>query len=387
MLRSQASEYTKSLELVPRIPSWARGLPSKAKSHVIARPTRLGLILLAAGQSGIRIVLLLAAVMIWSSLAAAQGTTEFTLQTSPLSTDAVAPGGEASIQLTIGSVNGFAGSVALSCQVTSNQATTATPVCTLSPPSVTPPATATATITTTTQTTTVGYSITITGTGPTTTYTTPPLQLTVLAVTPQFTITVQSQLAPSSVVAGSGAQGVVTINPINGYHSPSNSSDASKSGVYLSCATITPLVTPAPVCSFNPPNPTVVSVPVTSNLTVSTFGPVITGAAIRPPNLYALWLLMPMLAFVLVGTAASGKGFRAAWGFLALVIVTGALLVLPACGHTSTTTSTPNGTTPANTYTFTIVGVDSDGVISSNTGTTGSAGPTVNLTVTAPKTH
>jgi hypothetical protein len=39
--------------------------------------------------------------------------------------------------------------------------------------------------------------------------------------------------------------------------------------------------------------------------------------------------------------------------------------------------------TPANTYTFTIVGIDSNGVISSNTGTNTSA-PTVTLTVTAP---
>ena len=38
---------------------------------------------------------------------------------------------------------------------------------------------------------------------------------------------------------------------------------------------------------------------------------------------------------------------------------------------------------PANTYTFTIVGIDSNGVISSNTGTNTSA-PTVSLTVTTP---
>jgi hypothetical protein len=58
-------------------------------------------------------------------------------------------------------------------------------------------------------------------------------------------------------------------------------------------------------------------------------------------------------------------------------------ILTPACGSSGTTTTTPNGVTPANTYTFTIIGVDANGVVSSNsTGTTG--GPSVSLTVTAP---
>jgi hypothetical protein len=70
---------------------------------------------------------------------------------------------------------------------------------------------------------------------------------------------------------------------------------------------------------------------------------------------------------------------------LALFILSGSLLLLPACGtNTSTSTSTPNGITPANSYTFTIIGVDTNGVASSNTGSTTSAGPTVTLSVTAP---
>lgn len=338
-------------------------------------------------RAGVAVVCLLTAFVLGVSPALGQGTTEFTLQASNLSTDAVAPGGTASSSISIGSVNGFSGTVGLSCQVTSTQTTTSTPVCTVSPASVTPPATATATITTTTKTTTVGYSITITGTGPTTSYTTPAMTLTVLAVTPQFTITVQSAVAPSSVIAGSGAEGVISINPINGYSSPSDPTNPNKSGVYLSCATITPLVTIAPVCSFNPPHPAVISAPVTSTLTISTFGPVITGSLVRPRTFYGLWLTMPVLTLVGLGAAAGGKRSRKAWGLLALFIVSGAMLLLPACGNTTATTSTPNGTTPANTYTFTIVGVDTDGVISSNTGTTGTVSPTVTLTVTAPKPH
>jgi hypothetical protein len=40
--------------------------------------------------------------------------------------------------------------------------------------------------------------------------------------------------------------------------------------------------------------------------------------------------------------------------------------------------------TPNNTYSFTVVGVDANGVVSSNTGSSTSANPTVSLTVTSP---
>jgi hypothetical protein len=156
--------------------------------------------------------------------------------------------------------------------------------------------------------------------------------------------------------------------------------------VYLSCASISPLVTIAPVCSFSPPNPKVSpSGSETSTLTISTFGPVTTGFASRPRSFYALWFPLPLLVLAGFGAAAGGKRSRKAWGLLALFIMSGSMLLLPACGtNTSTSTSTPNGITPANTYTFTIIGVDTNGVASSNTGSTTSAGPTVTLSVTAP---
>ena len=68
---------------------------------------------------------------------------------------------------------------------------------------------------------------------------------------------------------------------------------------------------------------------------------------------------------------------------LSLVVLCGVFILTPACGSNPTTTSTPNGVTPANTYTFTIIGVDSNGVVSSNT-TSSTTAPTVSLTVTAP---
>jgi hypothetical protein len=205
-----------------------------------------------------------------------------------------------------------------------------------------------------------------------------PLALTVLAVTPQFTITVEKTVVPTTVPAGSGGQGVVTLNPINGY---------AGTDVTLSCASITPLVTIPPVCSFNPP--TVGGNVLTSTITISTFGPVITGAAAHPPDahstiFYGLWMPMPMLAVLGLGVAAGGSRSRRVYGMLALFVICGALLLTPACGNSTASTSTPNGITPNGTYSFTLRGVDSNGVISSNTTAT-TAAPTVSLTVNTPK--
>jgi hypothetical protein len=318
-------------------------------------------------------------------LSSASAQADFTLQATPFSPDAVAPGGTSSSNITIGTVNGFTGTVNLTCQVSSPQPTTSTPACAVSPTTVTPPAGATATITTTGLTTTVSYAITITGTGPSTTHTTPPQDLTVLAVTPQFTITVRSPVVPGSVPAGSGGEGTVIINPINGYSSPTRQIGGKTiTGITLSCASITPLVTIPPFCSFNPPSPTVNGTAVTSTLTISSYGPIITGAIAPHRTFYALWLPLPMLALVGLGAAVGGKRSRKAWGLLALFVIGGALFLMPACGNTTTTSTVPNGTTPNNTYTFTVVGVDANGVISSNTTSTTSANPTVTLTVTSP---
>jgi hypothetical protein len=149
---------------------------------------------------------------------------------------------------------------------------------------------------------------------------------------------------------------------------------------------MTPLVTIAPVCSFTYPNggPNLqvngtTSQPATLNIT--TFGPITTGAH-KVRGAFGLWLSLPLLG--LVGFGAAGRRARGAWVVLMALVLCGVFILTPACGNSSSTsTTTPNGVTPANTYTFTIIGVDSNGVLSSNTSTT-STGPTVSLTVTAP---
>ncbi len=90
-----------------------------------------------------------------------------------------------------------------------------------------------------------------------------------------------------------------------------------------------------------------------------------------------------MLALAGLGAAVGGKKSRKACGLLAVFVIGGALCLMPACGNTSNQTTTPNGITPNNTYSFVVSGVDTDGVISSNGGTT-TTNPTVSLTVTSP---
>jgi len=346
-----------------------------------------------AGHRGLALVCLLAVCLVFASAltpaAVAQGgTSEFTLQAASFDPDAVAPSGVSSSLIEVGSVNGFSGTVNLSCQVTSQQAATNPPLCTVSPASITVPASATATLTTQSTTSTQPYSITITGTGPTTTFTTPPLPLTVLAVSPQFTISVTGAVAPTSVPAGSGAQGVVTVNPVYGYVTPS-CPQGMDCGITLSCASMTPLVTIAPVCSFTYPGngPSLKvsgTTPASATLTIATFGPIPIGGS-RARNVFGLWFSLPLLGLVGFGAAVSGKRSRIAWGVMALFVLCGAFILTPGCGSNTISTTTPNGVTPANSYTFTIVGVDSNGVVSSNTSTT-TSGPTVSLTVTAPPT-
>ncbi len=335
-------------------------------------------------RQAIASVCLLLATIAFASLsspfAVAQGTSEFTLTANSFDPAAVGPGGTSSSLIQVGSVNGFSGTVNLSCQVTTSQQTTDMPACAVSPASVTVPASATATVTTLSTTPTVGYQITITGSTATTTYTTPALPLTVLAVVPQFTISVTTTISPTSVPAGSGATGVVTVNPIYGYVSPTGG------GVTLACASMTPLVTIAPVCTFTyPPQRTNLQVsgtPASAQLTISTFGPVTTGAASHPRVFYALWISLPLFGVIAIG-GVRGKRARRACTVWTLLLLSAALILVPGCGTTTTTTTTPNGVTPANTYSFTIIGVDSNGVVSSNTTST-TAGPTVSLTVTAP---
>src|SRR5579862_2119322 len=326
----------------------------------------------------------------------ARAATDFTITTLPLNPDAVVPGEVSSTNITVAPAvqGGSIGSpVSLTCTVTPVVPITSPyfPVCTVSPSSLSAAGGASATITTvaptqtTTGTPTIGYNITVTGTDSTGAVTSQPLTLTVLSVVPQFTISVQTALQPTSVPAGSGAQGIININPSNGYTTPLNGY------ITLYCSTISPLVTIAPVCTFSYNTPQGATIngsgPVTANITVQTTGNFSTGANTPSRDLpRALWLPVPLVGLVSLGAVLGGRKSRKAWGILALFILCASMLLLFSCAKakSSLPTVTPNGVTPANTYTFTLVGVDTNGVGSSNTGVSGSVSPTVTLTVTAP---
>jgi len=310
---------------------------------------------------------------------------DFAMQASTFNPPAMNPGGTSLSTVTLGSVNGFNGVVNLTCQVT--PASDTAPGCDVSPSQVSPPASAYVTVSGTNPTSSMAaapgsYVVTITGTGPSTSHQQTP-GITVLAVAPGFTITVQSGIVPSSVHAGSGGQAKININPLNGYALNGKDPNGQTQGVWLSCATVSPLVTVPPICSFDPQPAEVFGTVTPVTLTINTTAPPTTSRLTGGGGNYlALWLSFPVLGLVGCAAACNRKA-RGAFGLLALFVLGGAVLLTPACGNSnnsSTNPSSPNAITPKNTYTFTITGVDTNGVPSTNTTST-STGPTVTLTV------
>jgi hypothetical protein len=342
---------------------------------------KTGRIFRLASSQTIPIFWLLTASMLF--VPGAFGQADFTFQATTFNPPAMNPGGTSLSTVTLGTVNGFSGVVNLSCQVT--PATDTAPGCDVSPSQVTPPASASLTVTGTNPTSSLAaapgnYVVTVTGTGPSTSHQQTP-GITVLAVAPGYTITVQSGVVPSSVHAGSGGQATLNINPLNGY-ALNGQVNSEQQGVWLTCATVAPLVTVPPVCSFDPQPVPVFGTVTPVTLTIKTSAPPTTSRVIYGgQSHFALWFSFPVLG--LAGCAAAcKKKSRGAFGLLALFVLGGAVLLTPACGSNNSTTnpSSPNATTPKNTYTFTITGVDSNGVPSTNSSTT-STGPTVTLTV------
>lgn len=309
-----------------------------------------------------------------ASVSPVHGQTQtFTLTIPGLNRAAIQPNESDLGTITLGSVGGFNSPVSLSCQLTAGPATDPSPpVCEPpSPPSVIPPGSASVTITTTASTAAGLYTFLISGTGGGITQTAS-VSMTVQPVVEDYTLLVSPTTAtPGSIPAGGVATTTVTVSPIGTYgtNSPPHT-------VTFSCLSITPVVTLAPVCSFNPPSVTVSpSTPLTSTLTISTTGPTPTTWLWNPRIFYAFWLAIPALG--LVGLATTGTRKKGATGGLLLMVVAAGLLVLPACSSTRTVGT--NGNTPANTYTFTITAADEASTPPSNTTTT-----TVTLSVTNP---
>ena len=194
----------------------------------------------------------------------------------------------------------------------------------------------------------------------------------------------ESPVLPNTVQPGNGGVGTIDINPVFGY----------QGFVTLSCASITPLVTVPPQCQFSYPGNQTCPDAVNGQgvcvsgatgtqpikISITTAGPINTTRAMRGRTFYALWLPLPMLALTGLGAAVGGKRSHRAWSLLALFILSSSMLLLPSCTNLVPSKITPNGITPNGTYTFTLMGVDTSGNISSNTGTANTA-PAVTLTV------
>jgi hypothetical protein len=279
----------------------------------------------------------------------------------------VQPGGTTSAGLNL---QGTSASVALSCTVTSTQTTTNLPTCAVSPATATPPAQPSLTVDALPATVAGLYTVTVTGTDASGTATLP-LNLNVVGVSADYTVSVTTPAVPSSVAQGFGAKATITVTPIGSY----------TGNVTLFCLSVTPAVLSAPVCSFSPsPVPVTGGAPPTATLTVTTFGTSNTTTAKLGTSrlFYALWLAVPGLA--LVGAGAKGKLRKNALGLLLLLVVGGGFLFMLACNTSSNSSPTsPTGSvTPKGSYTFTITGVDQNGGAPSNNATTGT---TVTVTV------
>jgi hypothetical protein len=365
MLRSELLPSTSQCETLAK-PACA----NRAQTFVIWKRRILPRFFTARG--GLRVAAIVATALVLLATASAQ---DFSLQMTEFNPVAVDPGGNTSSNLTISPLNGFAGSVNLSCQVTSLQTDVTLPVCQVSPLTVTPPTGASVTITT--PSVPAGtYTVTITGTGGSSTQTAA-RTMTVLSVTPSFTITVATVVSPTSVPAGGRGVANINVNPLNGYGGM----------VTLLCSAVSPVTVAPPVCNFNPQTVTLSSSsPSLVTLTLTTIGPTTpttTSLAARK-GLYALWLPLPML--VVFGVAAGAKR-RRAWSLLALLVMGALVLLIPACSTTTTpqVVNDVNIVTPNGTYTFTVTGVDTTGATASNINSGGSS--SITLTVTASPTN
>jgi hypothetical protein len=284
-------------------------------------------------------------------------TATFTLTVlSPLSPPAVDPTGSSVAILNLQPIGSFSGTVSLTCAVTTgNSSAVSPPTCQVSPASATPPATPALTVTTTSPTSPGQYIITVTAISGSTTVLLP-LTLAVEPVTESYNLSATPTTAsPDPVTAGGEATTTVTVTPSVGY----------SGSVTLACLSISPVVTPSPICSFNPPTVTVGSTTVqpTSILTITTSGPTPVTKLRVPRIFYALWLAIPGL--VVLRVRATGELRKTILGIFFLTTVASSLLFLPACSSSKTTDN--NGVTPNNSYTFTLTGADANGAAPSST--------------------
>ncbi len=300
----------------------------------------------------------------------------FTLSASPASLS-VDQGANNTSTITVTPAPGFTGSVTLAAS--NVPGVTAT----FSPTSITSPTTtSTLTLAANMSATPGTATVIITGTSPGLALQTTPVSLTVTA---SYSTSVGTA-TPASVSPGGSSTATVTLAAGTGY----------TGNVTLSC-TISPVVSgaTAPGCGFGNTSPvTVTAAGGSATMTFTTVGP--SAALFQRPlpeikgsmaiarlnprarpsgtklQFYALWLPIPGLALIGLGLGSRGSRRKKLLGLLLLGMILASLLILPACGNSS---SSHSSGTPAGAYTITITGKDANGVVQIG------AAPTVVVTV------
>jgi hypothetical protein len=262
---------------------------------------------------------------------------DFTIAASALSPDTILQGDSATSTVTVAPLSGFTGSVALTCSIT--PVVTPPPTCSFNPTPV-PNGSGTSVLTVTVGATTPPgpFNVTVTGTSGSLTHN-KSLSLTVTGPA-DFTVAA-SPFSPATISAGASGTSTITIAAQNGFNG----------SVALSCSTITPVVTRAPTCSFNPTP--VVGGSGTSTLTVSTTAA--TTASVAPPSkgiFYAMWLPISGLALLRTGRASRRRKLL---GLVLLALMISGLIFMMACGGGSSSGGGGGHPgTPAGSYTITV---------------------------------
>lgn len=245
---------------------------------------------------------------------------DFSISATELAPATVAQGGSATSTVNITALNGFTGSVSLSCSDTPSSVSP--PQCTFSPSSTVTGGSGSVTMTvTTTSTTTLGtYEIAVKGTGPSTNHS---AAVSLGVSVPNFSITATT---PPAVAPGASGTSTVTLTSIAGYNFPVNLSCAVTGGT----GTLTPLCT---VTGTNPVTPTASGK--TSTVTITTTGSSGSGSRPRKFSSPAMWLPITGLALLGMGFTTTRSRRKKVFGFLILGMVMTALFLMPACGGSS----------------------------------------------------
>jgi hypothetical protein len=270
---------------------------------------------------------------------------DFSFSPSPSpASNTVTAGSSASYQVSVSALDGFSGTVSLSCSAGLPSGAK----CSFNPSSVTPGglgvSTSTLTISTTVATPGGTSSVTITGKSGSTTHTTSVSLVVQASTTPGFTMAATA-LSPASVSPGGTATSTITLTGVNGFN---------VSNVMLACSSITGGGSPAPTCSFGAISGGI------STLTVSTTGSSAANKSLRSTGVFYA-MLLPIGGMTLLGAGFTSRR-KKLLGILLICLVISGFVFMVACGGGSSNNGGGGGGgggTPAGTYTITVQGTAS----------------------------